>query len=421
MTMTRNEALATILAGLPALFMRGGVPQSAPASPPGPGRPTSAGWRDPLANTPPDGQVYERRTVYVPPDYVGRVTAPVVLKKPLNRQLVFDLATRDGSARAGQEYEAYEERGAAILPGAQVKLIELNILRPLGDKTFTLVVGWPYNHPPPAGHHVMIKGGKDLNPHPAPAPVAFPPAKARAGRRLAWSSDFREPVVPTAEPGKWRSRFPWHRWQESNGELGPNADPLTDDGVETHPIRNGLRVLRAHRAKVLEKGRPFDYAAALMQSSDLFTGRYGYIELEAKIDRRQGTIPAFWMLQDERTLNGAPNWPPEVDIFEVGLGDDPRLASTIHYVRPDGVKAHEGTRFARTVDDGVFHRYGLDWTPEWLITLLDGKEIHRRPNIFHVPMYLIVNVAVGGLAPAPRNVDAGWESTMTLKRVEWWR
>src|SRR5271167_675162 len=47
------------------------------------------------------------------------------------------------------------------------------------------------------------------------------------------------------------------------------------------------------------------------------------------------------------------------------------------------------------------HEYGLDWTPETMTGLLDGKVLWQQPTpaALQQNMYLIVNFAVGGKWP----------------------
>ncbi|UUL82393.1 glycoside hydrolase family 16 protein [Sphingomonas qomolangmaensis] len=342
------------------------------------------------------------------------VDVPVCLKEVLPRQLTFDALTKNDTAKEGQDFVRTQVRGLNIPAGRTCTSVSIPIKADLANKKFDLTVSWSYNHPAVGGADYPIRGGSADAVKSMPAQPLLPSAGARNGRTLAWSSNFLEPVRPTSAPGSWRSRFPQHRLQVANREIAPNADPITDPGVDTHPIREGKRVIRAHHAPVREGGATYDYAASMMQSLDLHTGQYGYIEIRANISRAQGTIPAFWLLPKSLA------WPPEIDIFEFGLNDDSRMKSTVHYIDSTKAKRMEGA-FIPFVPDEEFHTYGLDWTPQWLITLVDGKEVHRRHNPFHEPMYIVVNVAVGGLAPAPKTVTPDWESTITLDRIEWWK
>ncbi len=64
------------------------------------------------------------------------------------------------------------------------------------------------------------------------------------------------------------------------------------------------------------------------------------------------------------------------------------------------------TRIASDVkvsDTSGFHKYGLLWTEEEIVWYLDDAAIARAdtPSDMHDPMYMLVNLAVGGMAGKP--------------------
>ena len=146
----------------------------------------------------------------------------------------------------------------------------------------------------------------------------------------------------------------------------------------------------------------------MLSTQGWYSFQYGYIMLRAKVRPEAGVTPAFWLLPANS------EWPPEIDIFEFLNG--PQLSSSVHFKNdPKGSMEGMATEFKA---DGEWHTYGLDWTPDWLITLVDGKEVHRRRNPFNPPMYIIVNTAVGLLSSGPPNATSQWHNDMTLDRID---
>ncbi len=73
----------------------------------------------------------------------------------------------------------------------------------------------------------------------------------------------------------------------------------------------------------------------------------------------------------------------------------------LHYgvIVPKGSKGWFGDWTELGTDPSAeFHEYGLDWTPETLSGLFDGRVLwqHPTPESLQQNMYLIVNFAVGG-------------------------
>ena len=129
--------------------------------------------------------------------------------------------------------------------------------------------------------------------------------------------------------------------------------------------------------------------------------------------------PAIWLLP----VDGG--WPPEIDIIEL-VGKEPNKVHHSFHWGPlrDGLlpwdlgqtatEDHVGENF-----DTVYHDFGMEWTPEGIVWTVDGKETHRfgrteaeRKNMPQGPMYLIMNLALGGFWPGPPGEDTKFPSTM---------
>lgn len=122
---------------------------------------------------------------------------------------------------------------------------------------------------------------------------------------------------------------------------------------------------------------------------------YGQIEARIKVPKGPGLWPAFWLLQSDGT------WPPEIDVMEIVDPEAKHVAQHLHYGKTD-------TDFTQYHDKGYpagvdlsedFHVYGVDWQPDYIRWYLDGKLIQEytdKANIPSKPMYILLNLAIGG-------------------------
>lgn len=156
---------------------------------------------------------------------------------------------------------------------------------------------------------------------------------------------------------------------------------------------------------------------AKCEALDQFAQRYGYFEMRARFPAGKGFWPAFWLLPAEG------EWPPEIDIVE-WLGDATRTAFfTFHYI-DEGEQKKKGGRFDGPDFSQDFHTFAVDWQPEQIIWYVDGVERFRvnDKNVPDQPMYLIVNMTVGGHWPGRPNESTAFPSVMEVDHVrvyEW--
>lgn len=169
----------------------------------------------------------------------------------------------------------------------------------------------------------------------------------------------------------------------------------------------------------------FAYASGMVSSGRIgdtpadaarYAFTYGYVEVRFRTPAGAGLWPAIWMLPvTNRSL-------PEIDLMEQ-YGDEPdKLSMTLHAAPGTG-----GEPVARAYATGTdlsagWHTLGLDWQPGRLRWLVDGVERFRveGDRVPSEPMYLLMNLAVGGQAGAP---DAGtaFPATFQIDDVAVWR
>ncbi|WP_374575538.1 glycoside hydrolase family 16 protein [Phenylobacterium sp.] len=244
------------------------------------------------------------------------------------------------------------------------------------------------------------------------APAALAAAKdedPRAGRTLTFSDDFNSLSLFKDGRGVWTPRFRYagpnelgSRTLPANGEKQVYVDPdlagqaKAPLGLNPFRIEDGKLIIRAQKtprgmARYLWR---FRYTSGLLTSLDSFHQKYGYFEIRARLPKGAGLWPAFWLLP----VSGA--WPPEIDVFEV-LGQDPTTVhQTVHWTQDQEHKSQHAAVQVADTSDG-FHTFGVDWNSRTIRWYVDGHQTAEAPTPSDLdePVYLLINLAVGGYWP----------------------
>ncbi len=227
---------------------------------------------------------------------------------------------------------------------------------------------------------------------PPPLDSARPATLNLNGYHMNFSEEFNTLSVSAWGPAgaggtRWIAHTPY------SGDFG---DARFADPVEGFPftVQNGMLRIEAKKDGDIWK-------AGLLSSVDPegngFSQTYGYFEMRAKFPKGPGTWPAFWLLSVEKLKNpkltGA-----EIDVAEQ-YGHAPQsLHTTLHLWHDKGGHEAAGEHFIVTDMSEGFHRYGLLWDRKQMVWYFDGVEMWRQPTpaSAHTPMYLLVNLALGG-------------------------
>jgi beta-glucanase (GH16 family) len=141
--------------------------------------------------------------------------------------------------------------------------------------------------------------------------------------------------------------------------------------------------------------------------------QYGYFEISAKMPRGAGLWPAFWLLPENGT------WPPEIDVVEQ-IGIPTTIHQTIHYVS-GGERAAKGTPITVADTTAGFHTYAVDWEPATITIYFDGHPTSSWPTPpdMKQPMYILINLAVGGASswPGPPDSSTAFPANMFIDYV----
>jgi beta-glucanase (GH16 family) len=144
-----------------------------------------------------------------------------------------------------------------------------------------------------------------------------------------------------------------------------------------------------------------------------FAQTYGYFEIRAKLPKGRGFWPAFWLLPKDGS------WPPEIDVMEA-LGHMPStIYNTYHYLDSAGAHQKPGNPYNGHDFTSSFSTFGIDWRPGLLIWYVDGRETFRfsSPDVTSKSMYLLLNLAVGGIWPGDPDQSTTFPSSMSIDYV----
>ncbi|MBC03807.1 MAG: hypothetical protein CMJ34_10985 [Phycisphaerae bacterium] len=229
--------------------------------------------------------------------------------------------------------------------------------------------------------------------------------------------------LPVRNPGFEGGRPDPTRWVVSDGAWSHNGE-LQYYSPDAVRIEDGRMLITADRRRIGDR----EYASAHLTTQGIQEQTYGRWEIRAKLPGSQGMWPAIWLLPEDGS------WPPEIDIIEL-VGKEPnRVHHSFHWgplrdgllpwdLNQTSTDHHDAEDYAST-----WHDFAVEWTPERITWFVDGDETHRfgrvskqREKIPDKPMYLILNLAIGGFWPGPPGDATRWPSTMEIDSVRIYR
>lgn len=247
------------------------------------------------------------------------------------------------------------------------------------------------------------------------------PLSGGTGWRRVFSDEFNSSGLATTN---WTRCYWWDDGGCTN--LGnQNLNWYTRNNIS---VANGTLVLTAREQPTRGiGGRSFPYTSGIVTTGryyaergqrDRFGFTYGYVEVRARIPSGRGLWPAIWLLPStQRPL-------PEIDIMEV-LGHRPNvLEMHFHYNDQNGQKRVANRRVTVANLSQNFHVYGLEWSPNAIIWYLDGVERWRFTDASAIPrepMYLLINLAVGGNWPGAPDANTRFPAQFLIDYVRIWQ
>ena len=228
------------------------------------------------------------------------------------------------------------------------------------------------------------------------------PKKSKAHKlKLVWSDEFNYEGLPDST--KWGFDVGGNGWGNNEAQFYTKAD--TNNAV----VGKGFLSIIARKEKRENK----EYTSARMVTKGKTDWSFGRVNIRAKLPKGRGTWPAGWMLGSNINMVG---WPQcgEIDILE-HVGYDPdTIVGSIHSTAYNHVKGTQKTKRIFIKNPYTeFHIYGCEWNTKKMVFLLDGMPYLTVPNEhktekewpFNNPMYILLNVAVGGNWGGKKGID----------------
>jgi beta-glucanase (GH16 family) len=224
-------------------------------------------------------------------------------------------------------------------------------------------------------------------------------ASPPAGYKLVWAEEFNA-VGQKPDPKRWTYDLGQTGW--GNQELENYADDLEHAGIVADADATDGAALQIKATREASG----EYRSARLKTEGRFAPQYGFIEARIRRPEGQGIWPAFWMLGANFA---AVSWPAcgEVDIMESPgkLSWSHRSQGVVHdpaYYGGEALKADfilKGKPFS-----AGYHLFQVKWEKDCLEFFVDGIFYERRTAdeigeenwTFNHPMFLLLNVAVGG-------------------------
>lgn len=215
--------------------------------------------------------------------------------------------------------------------------------------------------------------------------------------RLDWADEFNYEGLP--DPSIWSYDVGDHGW--GNREL----QNYTSGDKNTAYVNKDKLVITASK---IDSNK---YNSARLVTRGLKSIGHGRVEVKTKLPWGRGIWPAIWMLGENISNVG---WPAcgEIDIMEhVGFDPD-TLVGSIHTSDHNHIKGSQKTKRIKIKGhyDG-YHLYAVEYDEKSVSFFFDDQKYYTALRsemsdwAFDKPMYLLLNIAVGGNWGGEKGVD----------------
>ncbi len=218
-----------------------------------------------------------------------------------------------------------------------------------------------------------------------------------------FADEFNSLSLSNGQSGVWEPKFWWsgeeggslHTNSEKQWYINPAYQPTSS--VNPFSVQNGVLTIKAAPTPdaISDAVNGYDYTSGMLTTHPSFSQTYGYFEIRADMPSDQGVWPAFWLLPEDG------RWPPEIDVIEM-RGQNPNTLILSAHSNASGQQTSTINNVTVGSTEG-FHKYGLLWEEDHITWYFDDVAVAQidTPADMHDPMYMLVNLAVGGIAGTP--------------------
>lgn len=273
--------------------------------------------------------------------------------------------------------------------------------------------------------------------------VLLPVCTFSQEKKLVWADEFNYTGHP--DPAKWGYEEGYVRHNE--------LQYYTVNRLENARV-DGEHLLIEVRKETPESFYPTSindewhrYTSASVNTRNTASWKYGRFEIRAKLPKGKGFWPAIWFLSPLRTPNvpgpplprlpngrevpsphrgagGGESEQGEIDLMETWGSRENRTYVYIHGT--PGPTPSTSVQHERDIYN-EFHLYAMNWYPDRIDFFRDDEKVltFEKPErgwAFDKPMYLIMNIAVGGPdEPAPDDSTLPQFMTVDYVRIYEWQ
>ena len=161
------------------------------------------------------------------------------------------------------------------------------------------------------------------------------------------------------------------------------------------------------------------YLSGVLTTASKFEMTHGYIEARMDFPAGTGLWPAFWMLSAEfESLK------PQLFIAEGNGGKPDSIFHNYNYHDANGNLRSPGQWQVTQAEFAEgFHTLGVSWKSDELLFYIDGIPTYRiiGENVSNQAMYLIANLAVGGVWPGSPDADTVFPAELKIDYIRAYR
>jgi len=218
--------------------------------------------------------------------------------------------------------------------------------------------------------------------------------------KLVWSDEFDGTTVNT---NKW-GVHDWISGYDIGGYLGFGDAAYHSTMVSQS---NGLLNIRTEKTPYSNK----QYQTGGVATWNKYTFKYGLVKIRAQLPQMtQGFWPGLWFIAEDSGRNAR---------YEVDLMEAVNLPNKIYFNYHDNVHdTNPNSSYSGPDFSAAMHDYEMEWLPDRLIIRIDGIEyLNVTSNVPDMPMYLIINTALGGSWPGTPDSTTILPATMKIDYV----
>ena len=225
---------------------------------------------------------------------------------------------------------------------------------------------------------------------------------------LVFDDEFKTFVSSPDGSQGWMTSFPYGGEAARTLSGNNEAEYYSDSSVGENPFsdKNGVLSITASNAAPGSNPYNLPYDSGIITTYKSFAMTYGLFEVRAELPAGQGLWPAFWLLPADNQYTA------EIDVFEQ-LGNDPSTIYSTTHGSTNGQWSSDFQTLHVADTSAGFHTYAVNWEPKYTTFFVDGHVVARAPTpaSANSPMYILLNLAVGGAgswpgAAAPGSIPA---------------